>query len=205
MKRCFIYMVMTAVMLCALPAQGTSVHDNYVYFEGTSYLDFRMTGHHITSGQPWDGIDTAYGGDGGRIIVSAGRHGSDDVADWFNDRADLALGTRHDGGTGHPDQLNFAIHGDLILEESGSHGGKVIAKGIAIGQGHVGAYNNWWIGAEDSVIKEMDGEVWLECPAQDGYGAGIVILKTSGSDTFEVEVHSCTPTTSPRETPRVYR
>ncbi len=195
MSKLFIFAVMGILLICTLPVYGTSIHDNYVYFTNVAGFDFRMIDHSITDGQPWGGIRTSSGGDGGEILVSAGRHGSEGVARWFKDRADMALDTRHAAGAADwPDKLNFAIYGDMELW--GDNGGSALCKDIVIGQGHVGAYNNWWIGGRNTNMYELNGNVWLECPAVEGHCGGVVLLSTHDSDTFPLSVRACPPAQS---------
>lgn len=189
MKRLYIVAAMTALLLCAPPVFGASLHDNYVYFTNVHGFSFRETGHHITDGQPWDGAQSHRDGHKGYIIVRAGRHGSKDVARWFRDRADLALGARTSADW--PDELNFAIHGDLKI--TGANGGSALCKGVAIGQGSQGAFNNWWIGGRSDVMKEVGGHYWLECKSKDDYCGGVIRLSTDGSATFPLAVHTCPP------------
>ncbi len=195
MKRLYLFAAIMILFLCAPPVFGTSVHDNNVYFTGVHGFRFRMTGYHITDGQPWDGAHSHRDGHTGYITVRAGRHGSEDVASWFKDRADLAVATRT--SVHWPDKLNFAIHGDL--EITGPNGGSALCKGVAIGQGHTwSGYNNWWIGARSDVMKEVDGNRWLECKSRDGHCGGLILIYTDGSDTFPLRVHTCPPPSNNR-------
>jgi len=200
MNRRFIGIVIGFLLMYALPVHGKSEHDNYVYFTTVSltHFDFQMHDHYITSGQPWGGISVGYSSSAGIIDVSAGRHASEDAANWFNDRADVAIDTRHTGGIGFPQELNFAIYGDL--EVGGYEGSSALCKGIVIGQGHVGAYNNWWIGGKNANMYELNGQYWLECPPVDGHCGGLVLISTHESDTFPLELRMC-PASQSKEPP----
>ncbi len=186
----FIFAVMSVLLICTLPAYGKSMHDNYVYFTNVSGFGFHTNDYYITGGQPWGGVSVWRSGSEGVIRVKAGRHGSEDVARWFRDRADVAVGDRvvYDSW---PDKLNFAIYGDMELE--GSNGGSALCKDIVIGQGHVGAYNNWWIGGKNANMYELDGNYWLECPPVEGHCGGIVLISTHDSDTFPLSLRMCPP------------
>jgi len=198
MNRRFIGVMTGILLIYASPVYSKSEHDNYVYFTNVSGFDFHMSDHAITQGQPWGGISVGFGATIGEIIVFAGRHGSEAVADWFNDRADVAIDTRHSGGIGFPEKLNFAIYGDL--EVGGHEGSSALCKGIVIGQGHVGAYNNWWIGGKNVNMFQLNGQYWLECPPVDGHCGGLVLISTHESDTFPLELRLC-PASQSKELP----
>jgi hypothetical protein len=189
MKRLYIVAAMTALLLCAPPVLGKSVHDNNVYFTNVYGFSFHLNEHYITDGQPWLGAHSHRDGNKGFITIRAGRHSSEYAARWFKDRADLALGARTSADW--PDKLNFAIYGDLLIK--GSNGGSALCRGVVIGQGHVGGYNNWWIGARDDVMKEVGGHYWLQCESRDGHCGGVILISTHDSDTFPLEVHTCPP------------
>ena len=183
--------VFTAILLVFVwPVYGTSVHDNYVYFEDVHGFDFHVKDHSITHGQPYDGVTSGMSGSKGYMNVRAGRHGSDDVADWFKDRADVAVGDRV-ASDSWPDKLNFAVYGDMVVK--GSDGGSVKCTDIVIGQGHTGSFNNWWIGGKNANMHKDRSTVWLECPAVDGYCAGTVTVETieGNSNTFKLPVRPC--------------
>jgi hypothetical protein len=190
MKRLRI-LVFTAILLTFVwPVYGTSVHDNYVYFEDVYGFSLHVKDHCITDGQPYDGVTSGMSGGNGYINVKAGRHGSDDVADWFKHRADVAVGDRV-ASDSWPDELNFAVYGDMVVK--GSNGGCVKCTDIVIGQGHTGAYNNWWIGGKSGNMHRDGDTVWLECPAVDGYCAGTVTVETiQGEDNkFKLPARPC--------------
>lgn len=196
MKHLYLITAITLLLLCAPPVFGTSVHDNNVYFTGVYGFSFQEISHSITDGQPWDYAHSHRDGTKGYITVRAGRHGSEKVARYFKDRADLALGARTSADW--PDELNFAIRGDLLIK--GSNGGTALCRDVVIGQGHAGAFNNWWFGARDDVLKEVGGNYWLECESADGHCGGVILISTHDSDTFPLTVHNCPP--PPASNPR---
>lgn len=195
MKRFLIFVLTVNLLIFVWPVYGTSVHDNYVYFKGPHGFDFHMKDHSITDGQPFTGWYSGFNDHRGYICVHAGRHGSESVANWFKDRADVAVGDRVQWDS-WPDKLNFAIRGDMILK--GFNGGHTKCKDIVLGQGHTGAYNNWWMGAKSTTMVERDGIVWMECPPVDGYCGGVVSVYTvsGSSNTFDFYVQTCPPAKS---------
>jgi hypothetical protein len=198
MNRCFIVLSTAILLILVWPVHGESVHvtyshlrDNYVYFEKVHHFDFIMKDHAITDGQTFTGWYSGMKDGEGYIYVHAGRKGSSYVANWFKDRADVAVGDRV-AMDSWPDKLNFAIYGDIIVK--GANGAKhVKCKDIVIGQGHTGSYNNWWIGGKSEYMKKDGDYVWLECPAVDGYCAGTLTVETieGHSNTFKLPVRAC--------------
>lgn len=208
MNRFFLSVSLGIMLILVWPVHGTSVHDNYVYFKDIHGFDFHMKDYCISHGQPFTGWYSGYNDHGGYICVHAGRHGTSHVADWFNDRADVAVGDRveHDD---RPGALNFAIYGDMILK--GQNGVHIKCKDIVIGQGHVPGttFNNWWFGGKSHYMKRVEKDdhvwVWLECPPVDGYCAGTVTVETvhDNSNTFKLPVRACPSSASdPQEYPR---
>ncbi|MDT8380327.1 MAG: hypothetical protein RQ739_15695 [Desulfotignum sp.] len=175
MKRLRILVFTAVLLIFAGLAYGTTEHDNYVYFENIHGFKFHLKDYYITHGQPYDGVASGMSAGKGFIKVEAGRKGSSEAADWFKHRADVAVGDRVVFDS-WPDKLNFAVYGDIVV--TGKNGGKVKCKDIIIGQGHTGAYNNWWIGGKNANMKKDGNIVWLECPPVDGYCAGTVSLHT---------------------------
>ncbi len=190
MKHLLIFVLSAISLIFVGPAFGASAHDNYVYFEDVHGFDFNVKDHSITGGQPYDGVTSGMAGGNGYMKVRAGRHGSDGVAQWFKDRADVAVGDRV-AFDSWPDKLNFAVYGDMVVK--GSNGGDVKCTDIVIGQGHTGAFNNWWIGGKSANMHKDRDTVWLECPAVDGYCAGTVTIETieGKSDKFKLPVRPC--------------
>lgn len=189
MSRFCLSVLLGITLIVVWPVYGTSVHDNYVYFEDVHGFDFHMKDHYISHGQPFTGWYSGFNGQG-YICVHAGRHKTSDVADWFKDRADVAVHDRQSIGS-WPDKLNFAIYGDMILE--GSYGVHVKCQDIVIGQGSEGGFNNWWFGGKSQYMTKEGDHVWLECPPVDGYCAGTVTVVAHGdkSATFNLPVRGC--------------
>ena len=192
MRRLGILVFTTILLGFVWPVYGTSVHDNYVYFEYVHDFNFHLKDHCITDGQPYNGVTSGMSGGEGYINVKAGRHGSSDVADWFKDKADVAVGDRV-AFDSWPEELNFAVYGDILVK--GANGKYVKCTDIVIGQGHVGAYNNWWIGGKSGNMHKdtNSGTAWLECPAVDGYCAGTVTVGGFGdkSNVFDLGPRPC--------------
>lgn len=201
MNNCYrgVFFTILLTLAVVIPAHGTSEHDNTLTFGnpgGLSGFSFFLNDHAITGGQPWHGVSSGtttdeFGNLSGYIDVKAGRKGSSGVADWFNARADVAIGTRHEGDIGTPSELNFAIIGDIqvILKD----GSSALCQDIVIGQGHVGGYNNWWIGAKNNTMYHVGEYAWLECTPVEGNCGGVVVLSPGylQSDEFDTTFQLC--------------
>ncbi len=202
MKRIFPFLLTAVLLMFVWPAFGTNAHWNYVYFKQVRDFQFIIKDHCITDGQPYDSAGSGYKDGEGYVVVHAGRHGSGSVADWFKDRAGVAVGDRVIDDD-MPDKLNFAVYGDMVVK---GPNGSVKCRNIVIGQGHSGAFNNWWIGAANTrMYRNGPSDAWLECPPVDGYCAGTVGIETSAveSAVFKLSVRTC-PSDSgePPEMPR---
>ncbi len=133
-------------------------HDNEVHLTLTggysivsgSYTvnEFSVTSGQDPDGHIYAGIKLSFGSDGS-MTFSVGRHGSDSVADWFNNKVPASQTTfNHTAG-----KLNFAFLGKLVLTLTGG----ILGKGnktftflnVALAQGHAGASNNWWFGGQN--------------------------------------------------------
>merc|ERR1719295_2116778 len=117
------------LFLVSLAVSKTTEHDNKVYFNCNNIYNFSfvMSDHIVSHGQPWDGVTSSSQENKGELIAKAGRHGTSDVAKWFESRLNggQAVGI-NSGETSAPSNLNFAV----------------------IGQGHYTTANNWWFGGE---------------------------------------------------------
>lgn len=116
---------------------GTTQHDNWVYlipYNANFPIAFNLSGHSISSGQPWGGVQTS---GNLSIDIKAGRHGSSGPADWFRSNASAAICTM-DSMDAWPSDLNFAVTGTLTINGTSYN--------VTIGQGFTGGSNNWWIG-----------------------------------------------------------
>ncbi|WNJ20214.1 hypothetical protein [Pontibacter sp. G13] len=134
-------------------------HDNDVYFslaKGYSIIEgsYTVESYSVTDGQDpkghiHTGLVVKCGGDG-KFTFSVGRHGSGQVADWFNQHVPASQTTfNHTAGA-----LNFAFLGTLKLTITGgmlggAHETFTFQK-VALAQGHAGSSNNWWFGGQKS-------------------------------------------------------
>jgi len=113
------------------------VHNNEFDFNaqaGINSISFIYSGDYcISDGQDFDKVTSS----GGKITVTAGRHGSDKCADWYSASVDgsTAYMIHTLGGDHKPDKLNFAIKGTLEINGDGFE--------ICLGQGHHDSHNNW--------------------------------------------------------------
>jgi hypothetical protein len=126
-----------------------SEHNNIVEFIGDSSIKkiaFELDEFVHTKGQPyhgvhWDIIDNKE--NQLKIDAKAGRKNSKNCADFFNDSVgnsnDYMMHT--DGGSSKPSELNFAFTGILYIDDQEFE--------ISLGQGHHGAYNNWFLASFD--------------------------------------------------------
>lgn len=177
MRNLIKYALMIAMFIYTLPAYGATAHDNYVYFPGVSYFKWYDTHHKITDGQPWNFIHSGMSDDStGVIRIQAGRSGSEEVADWFRDRAENAISTLVDPPS-WPEKLNFATYGHMIIKDH--NGRSAVCHNVVIGQGHTSlGFNNWWIGGK--YMHSYGGRYWLVCPPLDeGYCGAVVPIHPS--------------------------
>ena len=128
-------------------------HDNEFDFNPSTNvesIEFKFGGEYIvTEGQPWSGVSA----NGGKIVVKAGRSGSEKCAKWFKDYVSSCEGNMiHTCGGDHlPEKLNFAIRGILTIDGQSFD--------VCIGQGHRDSTdeNNWHI-ASRCIIADGDGK-----------------------------------------------
>ena len=157
------------------------MHNNEFNFSGDSSigsLSFVWSKEYIvTESQPWGGVNS--GSSSGaenslQIVVSAGRHGSDECANWFKKyvNSDYYRMIHTLGGSNLPSKLNFAITGTLYINNQ--------AFEICLGQGHNSDGNNWHLA---SVDLNADNN------AKNGR-LGEFELDQSGSHEFKVSVRS---------------
>jgi len=107
----------------------------YVSLNNITYNDNGQ--YSITSGQPWGGLITSESEGSCTIDARAGRKGSSGPAQWFKDRASVAMSASGSWGA-WPNNLNFAFDGILIIDGNSYQ--------LVVGQGNDGVHNNWWIG-----------------------------------------------------------
>lgn len=96
--------------------------------------------------------DTSYGVTSLLIEVYASRKGSVEVAQWAASQQSAIMNNYNKGKVyaksstnsidDAPYKLNFAFIGDLKINYAGTD---YTCYNVIIGQGHSGAYNNWWI------------------------------------------------------------
>ena len=155
---------------CALQkAPGkTKIRDNYVEFVHpkafkeipVQSVQFYEASHSITDGQPYEGVSSV---DDFVLDVRAGRHGSSEVADYFNagitGENALGLSTNSDS---LPSELNFAVFGNLsvTIDDTTRE-----CQEIRLAQGHVFGYNNWWMaGTKCKLSQQNHNPPQLRCP-----------------------------------------
>ena len=193
MQNLYKYAVIGVMLICTSTVYGATVRDNYVYFENGSVKDFQWheSEHKITDGQPYDSISSGVSDGDGVIHIRAGRSGSEEVADWFNSKIGKAISTRDPSPLGRPDELNFATYGHMNIWD---HKGRLAqCHSIVIGQGHAGAYNNWWFGSD--YLHSYGGKYWMVCPRNNAICGAVVTIDPSynQSDKFAIEVRTCPP------------
>lgn len=131
----------------ALP---TEERENFVEFHlsGLDNFAFTYKEHMVTKDQPFNThITTAHLGSHAEMLINAGRKKSKPVADWFKQKIGTSNGAAIgiDSNKHLPDELNFAVLGDLLFETNGK---KYHLEDVVIGQGSEGFMNNWWFGGE---------------------------------------------------------
>ena len=170
----------------------TKIHDNYVYFvhliQGdfgeypVQCVQFDEASHSITDGQPYDGVSTVHDH---TLDVRAGRHGSSEVADYFNAgiTGENALGLSTTSDTHLPSELNFAVFGNLsvTIDDTTRE-----CQEIRLAQGHMFAANNWWIAGTKCGF--VDNPPQLRCPC--GHTNVTFSSGYSTDNTFNVQFNS---------------
>ncbi|MFA5342497.1 MAG: metallophosphoesterase [Kiritimatiellia bacterium] len=135
------------------PPLKASVHDNIVTFwvadPDLGPIAYNNdAGYYITGGQPWQGVSVDNESVSCTLDAKAGRKGSTSPAQWFKNRASVAL-TTGDFGDGWPKNLNFAFNGTLTIGGSDSYQ-------VVVGQGSDGFHNNWWVGGVGFTFNSND-------------------------------------------------
>ncbi|OTA13956.1 hypothetical protein Xvie_04108 [Xenorhabdus vietnamensis] len=126
---------------------------------GMTNVVFNVTDHYITSGQGWEGVTVSDDSEGCTFLVRAGRKGSSDTADWFNNKIAGGNAIACDTFATLPSKLNFAFIGDLSFEHGGN---KYSGTDIVIAQGHnARSRNNWWLGGKHmSKIADLPLDIY---------------------------------------------
>lgn len=155
-------------------ANATTLHDNIFSFYAptcATAIDsatFSLKKHAITKGQPWRGVSRDRNNPDA-IDVKAGRHKSAAVATtskkWIKFKQTSISGSV-------PDELNFAILGDLTLKMK--DGKKYVLDDMYLGQGssdHI--FNLWWIAGKNCHHLTNHGSPWvptnkMSCRAENG-------------------------------------
>ncbi len=169
--------------------QGAIERDNQVVLRhgwGVHSIEFSFQDGRVTGNIPFGGVysDTREGEL--RMHVLAPRKGSEEVAQSWRaalDNTDYHMFVLKPGrlATGHPDKLNFWIHGRMRIN------GIEVPGGVYLGQGHYLTVNNWWFGQSAAVwvvcaereLRFADEQNHLYCLTQ-GQGS-------EGSYTFNVD------------------
>lgn len=136
-----------ALLSLASGAQAASEHTNDVNFNisGVQYFSFTESGHSITSGQPYGGASGSVkdGLKSAKIVVTAGRKSSSDVASWFKSEVGDGKAVAARSLNPLPGKLNFAVAGTLVIRIGDQN---TVCDNVIVAQGHAGSYNDWWIG-----------------------------------------------------------
>lgn len=164
-------------------------HDNIVQFITSGNIElvggsYTINQHSISSGQDpkiyiKDG--TTYNFDSsGTMTFKIGRHGTTEVANWFNQRIYPNQNTfGHSAG-----DLNFAFMGTLVLTLTGapfnSQPQTITIENTSLAQGHAGTSNNWWFGSESGVYTPA---VFLRVETKTSEGAPITLIFQRGDNT----------------------
>lgn len=151
------------------PALAVSEHDNEVFFAiaGIKSFEFTETGHAITPKQPYSGTfsNVSKAGAQARIVVKAGRKGSEGVADWFKAQVGAGQTLVCDSKGTFPDKLNFAVKGTLKMTIGDK---KITCDNVIVAQGHFGVNNNWWMGGPNmqGAHVSLSGVTLQTCKAE---------------------------------------
>lgn len=138
---------------------GFSYHDNKLNFgismpylpvgKPNVYYTYVVQSFKVPSGQdPDNHIYDGYTTSGTNTLsFSVGRHGTSEVANWFN--SNIAADQTTFGHTAG--ELNFAFIGALTMKVSYADFGveeHYVMQDVALAQGHSGATDNWWFGGK---------------------------------------------------------
>lgn len=121
-------------------------HHNMIFFDGAEIVEWKEVAHVITEGEPYRGSFAKHDMDGACIDVIAGRKGSATPALEFKtdmQYVNMIASKSYSWKNIEPAKLNFALTGTATFTIKGV---QHECKDFRIGQGHFGAFNNWWIG-----------------------------------------------------------
>ena len=152
-------------------------HDNYVKFvtNGPKFIGGNYTvedfyipssqdpNHYIQIGTvvdlDWVDIQTT------SLDFVLGRHGSSDVADWWNSK----VKSNQSNYNSEPGDLNFAMKGTFVVNYEPDQWETINCSfsDFLIAQGHTWDHNNWWIGGP-GCRNIAGGAVTCECTDENG-------------------------------------
>ena len=134
-------------------------NDLYLDMSGFDEVDFEVTEYKVSEGQDYEKkdnklkVDIHQEGSTWKLTIYSGRHGTDEVAKWFNDRVKGGACIANASNDIIPEKLNFAVKGTLKLVVAGKEdvGDKTyLIPDVVIAQGHnTAGNNNWWIGGKE--------------------------------------------------------
>jgi hypothetical protein len=129
-------------------------------------------------------------GSDGNFSFPVGRHGTKEVADWFNEQCG-----RNNTFDRPADRLHFAMAGNLLLKVSVGRNLQVdcIFKSIVLAQGHTGASDSWWLGAAYPAKRSAHVSNALWCSAtiprsRGQHDAVFMLFKRGGNGPAQVSV-----------------
>lgn len=213
---CMIALFSQSSVIAADNSLNMTYRDNAVVLSsttGSSILSgtFQISDLCITPGQDPNQenyIGKTYTLNNHEFHFQVGRSGSEEVAEWFNERFsgyndDSINGDRttfdHTAG-----ELNFAFMGDLTLEVSTSeypNGISVTFPDVVFAQGSTLFSNNWWFGQlEGQHTLDSDGPERMLVFGSDAYDNQVFAsFERGGNDTNEVTLCALTIVDEPRQ------
>ena len=155
-------------LLLAKAGLATTMHDNIMVFNnyyagGSSTISFELLDYTITPGQPWGGMER-YNEDS--FDIHAGRHKSAFVVDWVKSHM-LVPYIPSNAATSNwqdslPDELNFAVMGNLTVTSQLTHQ-QIVCPNIILAQGKVWFTNRWWMFTNSDATPLAPGGIRLQC------------------------------------------
>lgn len=164
---------LAAALALAQSAQAQTMRKNEFLFSVPNLnqgYEFDLKQYEVTQGQPWGGVSTSIDTEKhyAWLYVMSGRKGSYDVGYWFRKQVSpgAALSSTYSSKTIWPENLNFAIRGDLHMKAGGT---AVLCKDVVMGQGHSFPFNNWWVGGPNMKLEVVNGRKMLEQKCEGGW------------------------------------